>query len=636
MATVYVALDVKHHRTVALKVLRGDLSAAVGAERFLREIEIAARLQHPNILPLYDSGTTEGFLYYVMPCVEGGTLRQRLEQDGQLPIEEALRITRDVAEGLSYAHGQGVIHRDIKPENILLQGSVAMVADFGIARVVSAAEEDARITGSGFAVGTPLYMSPEQAAGTEILKPASDVYSLACVLYEMLVGEPPFLGRSSHAIRSRHATEPVPSIRQVRETVPPGLEAAIRKALAKTPADRFPTVRQFIDAIEGAAGPLAFSGPYAISGPHPTPGRWIRLWLALAAVALAVLVGALVFRRPSLRVGSVAEDIPMLAVLPFDNLGSPGDAYLAEGISDEITSRIAEFSRLGVISRASALRYSQRDKMTEEIGRELGADYLLVGSVQTERRPDGSGTLRVIPHLIRVKDDREIWTDRFTGMLMPGELFTVQSVIAQGVAEALNVSLQPAERLGLRARPTENPDAYDAYLRGVTYSQRRFAEEPSRLAIEHFQRAVHLDPRFALAWAKLAEAHTLYYAFFDRSQARLTEARQAVDRALALDPSLVEARLAEGYVYYWGYQDFERAFGILSELRREQPNNSELWWVLGSLQRQAGRLDEALASTQRALQLNPRSETYAVEVGANLQMLGRYKAADSLYARAIA
>ena len=268
MAVVFLAEDLKHHRRVAIKLLKPELSAVLGSERFLREIEIAATLQHPHILPLYDSGQADGLLYYVMPFAEGESLRQRLAREQQLPLDAALQITREVGSALQYAHEHGVVHRDIKPENIMLSGGQAVVADFGIARALHAANAD-QLTLSGMVVGTPQYMSPEQAGGAAV-DGRSDQYSLACTLYEMLIGQPPFTGPSSHAVIARHSLEPVPSLRVVRQTVPPAVEGAIMRAMAKLPADRFASMQRFLDALESpeiAAAPPAAPTRAARAGP---------------------------------------------------------------------------------------------------------------------------------------------------------------------------------------------------------------------------------------------------------------------------------------------------------------------------------------------------------------------------------
>src|SRR3989442_774100 len=285
MATVYLAQDLKHHRKVAIKVLEPELAAALGPERFLREIEIAAGLNHPHILPLYDSGEAATSLYYVMPYLEGETLRDRLNRERQLPLEEALRITREVADALSYAHSHDVVHRDIKPENILFQAAHAVVSDFGIARAITAAAGGS-LTATGIAIGTPAYMSPEQASGGGPVDGRSDVYSLACVLYEMLVGEPPYTGPSAQVVIAKRFTDPVPSVRRLRETVPSAIDSAITKALAKAPPDRFATAERFAAAVGvGVAAP-------------GVPRRLSRLGVPLAmSAAVAGIVGAVVFLR---------------------------------------------------------------------------------------------------------------------------------------------------------------------------------------------------------------------------------------------------------------------------------------------------------------------------------------------------
>src|SRR5881628_3111350 len=256
MATVYLARDLRHGRLVAIKVLRPEIAAALGPERFLREIELAARLTHPHILPLHYSGQAGGFLYYVMPYIEGESLRDRLEREGPLPLEDALRITRDVTSALSYAHGHDVVHRDIKPENILLSGGEAVVADFGIARAITAAAAGT-LTETGIAIGTPGYMSPEQATESVWLDGRSDIYSLGCMLYEMLAGEPPYTGVNARSVIAKQITDPVPSVRRLRDTIPPAIDGAVSKALGKTPADRFVTAAQFAEALTSSVtGPV--------------------------------------------------------------------------------------------------------------------------------------------------------------------------------------------------------------------------------------------------------------------------------------------------------------------------------------------------------------------------------------------
>src|SRR3989440_4842699 len=312
MATVYLARDRKHHRQVAIKVLKPELAAALGSERFLQEIEIAAGLTHPHILPLYDSGEATGLLYYVMPYVEGETLRNRLDGAGQLPLAEAVQITREVADALSYAHSRDVLHRDIKPENILFEAGHAVVTDFGIARAITAAGGE-KLTGTGIAVGTPAYMSPEQAAASARVDERSDIYSLGCVLYEMLAGELPFTGPSAESIVRQHLAAAPPRVSAMRAAVPPAIEEAIVRALAKTPADRFATAAEFVEALAAPAQRMR------------DPGRRtsrLAVGAGLAATLLAAAAGLLVLSRSHGTPALAGPTRPSIAAMPVRNAGS--------------------------------------------------------------------------------------------------------------------------------------------------------------------------------------------------------------------------------------------------------------------------------------------------------------------------
>ena len=366
MATVYLAEDLKHRRKVAVKVLRPELAAALGTDRFLREIEIAAGLTHPHILPLHDSGEADGFLYYVMPYVEGESLRDRLTREKQLPVEDALQIARNVAAALSYAHGHDVIHRDVKPENILLSEGEAVVADFGIARAITAAGAE-KLTETGVSIGTPVYMSPEQAAGSQDLDGRSDIYSLACVTYEMLAGEAPFTGPSVESVVHLHLTAEPPSVTALRPAAPVEVAEALKKALAKTPADRFATAVQFAEALA-----VVEAAPRTTAAPVAATAKPKHNLIAYAAIAILAIIGAyaVMSRTAGPPESAAAAETPKLAVLPFDNLGAPEDEYFADGITGEISSR-----------RGST-------KTLQEIGAELGVDYVLEGTIRTDRTPD--------------------------------------------------------------------------------------------------------------------------------------------------------------------------------------------------------------------------------------------------------
>jgi serine/threonine-protein kinase len=390
MATVFLARDLKHDRAVAVKVLHPDLAAAVGADRFRREIQIATRLAHPNILPIYDSGAGgDGLLYYVMPFIEGESLRSRMTREHQLPIDEAVRITSEVADALDYAHRHGLIHRDIKPENILLEDGHAIVADFGIARAVSAGTDTQKLTESGVTLGTPLYMSPEQAMGERDLDGRSDQYSLACVLYEMLAGDPPFTGHTAHALIARHVLDPVPSLLTVRDTIPDEVEAAITCALAKVPADRFATAAAFSAALRGTGTfPVTRRATLGRTGARQIARAPRRRALISSAVAVgAVILGAAAWQLwgrqlGTANAGTLEFDQRRIAVLYFEAASRDRDlAYLADGLSESLIERLSDVDELDVISK-NGVRSFRGVADLDSVSRTLKAGTLVRGTVE--------------------------------------------------------------------------------------------------------------------------------------------------------------------------------------------------------------------------------------------------------------
>jgi eukaryotic-like serine/threonine-protein kinase len=625
-ATVYLAHDLRHDRPVALKVVHQELAESVGSERFLREIRIVAKLSHPHILPLFDSGEVRldrsdgpSLLYYVMPYVTGETLRQRLKREGPLPVAAAIRIAREVGLALDSAHRQGVIHRDIKPENILFEDDQAVVADFGIATAVEAAGTE-RLTASGLAVGTPAYMSPEQAGGSSTLDGRSDVYSLGCVLYEMLGGEPPFVGPTPQSVMAKQVVAPPPPLRARRSEVPEPVERVLAKALAKEPGDRFSTAAEFTSALE-AIGSTA----------RPQAGGRRR---AAALLSLGALVAtALLF---ALGLGEDREEkpaeTPTIAVLPFQNLGDPEDSYFADGITEEITSRLAMIRRLGVISRTSADQYRESAKSLKEIGRELGAEYVLEGSVRWEKSRGGSSRVRVTPQLIRVADDRHLWAGRYDETLE--EVFQVQSRIAEQVASALDLALQRPDHEALAAKPTEDLRAYDFYLRGNDYFNQT-GPGGLRTAEEMYSRAIGLDPTFALAFARLARAHIWQFHFADRTRERLAKARSAADSALRLQPDLPEAHLALGQIYYWGELDYKTALREFQTAHSGDPGNGDIAWARGLVERRLGQWDQALANLRRSVELDPRSVVKTLDLSEVYLRRRDYAQAERYLTRAL-
>src|SRR5512140_3637565 len=503
MATVWLAHDTKHKRPVAIKVLHAHLAASLGADRFQREIEVAARLQHPHILSVFDSGNANGLLWFSMPFVEGETLRARLERERQLPVDEALRITREASQALQYAHEHGVVHRDIKPENLLLtKDGITLVADFGVAQAlgVDAAIDGQRFTETGMVVGTPQYMSPEQASGERVIDARTDEYSLATVLYEMLAGEPPFTGPNPQTIRAKMLSGPPPSVRRARPAIAPRLDAALDKALATAPADRYGSVSEFARTLVTAE--MAAQG----AAPHASRKREQVLAVALAAVLVA---GAFVFwysTRPPTPAGNSA-----LAVLPFENDGDSSNAYFADGITDEIRGKLTALPALHVIARASSNEYRRTSKPPQQIARELGATYLLTGVVRWETSPNHARRVRVSPELVQLSREnapRTIWQQTYDTTL--ADVFQVQSSVASRVAENLGVVLNAPAETQLAQRPTKNLAAYEAYLRSTAFDG---TDLPSlRRALSFAEQAVALDSNFVAAWARMGRLRSIIYS----------------------------------------------------------------------------------------------------------------------------
>jgi serine/threonine-protein kinase len=630
MATVYRALERKHKRRVAIKVLRSEVGDSIGLERFSREIEIISKLQHPNILPLYDSGEWKNRLYYVMPFVEGESLRDRLTREPKLPINEVVELAQRTALALDYAHTRGIVHRDIKPENIMLTGGSVVVADFGIARALTAGAT--KLTQSGFAIGTPEYMSPEQAESTSDIHGSTDQYSLGCVVYEALTGEAPFSGSSAQQVIIRHWRDPVPEITRKRPDVPAAVEDAICKALEKDPKKRFATVSEFASAL--SVGATQSRMLPALNNKSRRLFAWAAAASALVLLA-AWAVPAFISRAGTNPSSDAAAVRPLLIVLPFVHSGNAADKYIADGVTDEVTSRLSSIRGLRMISRGTANQYANTP--LAQIGKDLKARYVLTGSIATDRTADGVVKMRVIPRLFDLKDggETEIWSEPSQQDVLPGKVFDVQAKVANGVAHALSVRLAPDEEHAVSAPVTANAEAYGYFLRAAPYSSFLFDERPTRLAVELYESATKADTTFALAYAKLAQFQTLYYYFFDRTPKRLLAAKLAADRAMALDPQLPEARIALGYYYYLGALDYDRAMQQFQSAQKDQPSNTELAWIMASVTRRMGKWAEAEKLFRRAVELDPRSKLLSIELGTTLLHTRQYAEADKEFQRCI-
>jgi eukaryotic-like serine/threonine-protein kinase len=654
MATVYLARDVKYDRPIALKVLHPELGQVLGPERFQREIRLAARLQHPHILTVLDSGEAAGQLWYTMPYVEGESLRARLQRERQLPVEDALRIAREAAQALQYAHDQGVIHRDIKPENLLLtRDGNTLVADFGVARALGAGAEEARLTETGLVVGTPAYMSPEQASGDKTLDGRSDIYSLGAVLYEMLSGEPPYTGATTQALIVKRLTEPPPSVRSVRASVSEAVDQATRRALAPVPADRFPTVAQFAQALQ-VTGPSTTaptivapsatprSGPTAPVEAAGRPAEAHRRRVPVLALTLVagILIGlGVLFAWRRSRTGAEEPSgARRIAVLPFQNLGDSSTEYFADGVTDAVRGKLSALPGLQVIASSSSNEYKHTSKPLPSIARELGTDYLLIARIRWAKSADGKSRVEVSPELVDVSPGHPPttkWQQPFEAGMT--DVFQVQGEIAGQVASALNLALGSGQKETLTERPTQNLAAYDAFLKGDASQGLILLNPPTlRSAITYYEQAVALDSGFAEAWAKLARAHAGYYYNVTPSAADADAARRAAERAVALAPGRPESQLAMGGYYYLVRADNEKALEGYEEGLRATPDNAELLTAAAIAEQSLGRWDVAVKHLERARTLDPRSIPTARRLSTSLLRLRRYPEALAAVDRGLA
>jgi serine/threonine-protein kinase len=651
MATVYLATDQKHKRKVAVKVMRPELAATLGAERFLREVEIAGQLSHPHILPMHDSGESDGILYYVMPYVEGETLRERLQRDGALPVEEALKLAREVAEALAYAHRRNIVHRDIKPANILLSEGHALVADFGIARAVGDSGGE-QLTRTGLAVGTPQYMAPEQATGEKEVDGRADVYATGSVLYEMIAGEPPFTGPTARIILTRSLTEKARALSSVREGLVPSVDALVSRALAKNPGDRFATADALVTALDGARQQMTSASSSAITPPAATevlpkgkassagdagPKTWLNLRngviAAVAVLAIWAVTATVVAGRAGTagKGGGAGGTGNRIAVLPFENQGATTDEYFADGISDEVRGKLSRVKGLEIIASSSTSEYKGSSKTPTEIARELRADYLLVGKVRWAGAEGGKRRVQVVPELIDTRTGSVKWQQTFDNEI--SDVFEVQSQIATRVAGALGVALGGGEKQDLGDRPTANVAAYQLYLKARATAIVDIAS--LRQAADLFELAVALDSSFAIAWADLSGATARLYSNGAKDPSVSRRSKEALDRAIALDPNGVKTHLAASRYHAIITGNSELADAEIALALQAAPNDAEVLGSAATADLRHGKPDSAVAKLQHAREIDPRSFSTVNRLGDLFSGMGRPADAEEAYSTAL-
>jgi serine/threonine protein kinase/Flp pilus assembly protein TadD len=584
MATVYLAKDRKHDRAVALKVLHPELSSSLGPDRFLREIKVAARLNHPHILPLHDSGEASGFLYYVMPYVEGESLRSRLNRDGKLPLDEALYLARGIAGALDYAHRHQVVHRDIKPENIMLHEGEAMVMDFGIAKAVSVAAGDT-LTQTGMMVGTPAYVSPEQAAGEAVIDGRSDQYSLACMLYEILSGKKAFMGATAQQTLSRRFTDPVPSIRKVEPTVPDEIEEALTKAMSKEPRERYSTSGEFAKAL--------------VWPKVSTPSDMTTVKQAAAPKSIAVL--------------------------PFADMSPEREnGYFTDGMAEEIINALTTIKALRVASRTSSFAFKGTTEDIRQVGKKLDVATVLEGSVRK-----AGNKLRITAQLVNVADGYQLWSQRYDRDME--DVFAIQDEIAQNIVKALRVILSEDEKRAIEKVPTVNVEAYECYLRGRQFFH-QFRKQSIEFARQMFNKAIEIDPTYALAYAGVADCCSVLYTNFDATEANLANAELASRRALELAPQLAEAHVARGLAvsllgnHGEAETEFETAMGL-------NPQLFDAAYMFARALLAQGKHEKAAKMFERAMELRPEDYVVPNLLGGAYATLGRTADSQRAYRR---
>lgn len=588
MATVCLAQDTKHDRVVALKVLHPGLAESVGPERFLREIKVVARLNHPHILPLFDSGEIEGFLYYVMPYVEGESLRERLERENQLPIDEAIRHTLSIASALDYAHRQNVVHRDVKPENVMMYEGEAMVMDFGIAKTAIDTGEHS-ITKSGALFGTPAYVAPEQAAGAREVDGRADQFSLAVVLYEMLAGERPFSGLPDVEAFAQRFKDAPPRIGTLREGVPESIEVGLTQAMSPDPERRYTSMALFAQAI----GSGALAAPITV---HSTP-------------------------RPTV---SAAKSV---AVLPFANMSAEADnEYFADGIAEEIINALTKIQSLRVASRTSSFAFKGKNEDIGEIGRKLKVSAVLEGSVRKV-----GNKLRITAQLINVADGYHLWAEQYDREME--DIFAIQDDISQAIVKSLRVILSEGEKLAMEKVRTVDVDAYHYYLRGRTFFH-EYRRKSLEYAVQMYEKAIEIDSGYALAYAGIAIACSLLYTYFDSRAVNSVQADVASQKALELEPDLAEAHLARAFALRLGKhaEDAEMEFEAAIKL---DPKLFDAFYFYGRALKYQGRYAESAKMLERASVLRPEDFQAPTFLGTAYAGMGMRAEANAARRRAV-
>jgi len=636
MGKVYRVEDKKIKQEVALKLVKPEIASDKKTiERFSNELKTARMISHRNVCRMFDLGEEKGTNYITMEYISGEDLKSFIRRARQLTTGTAINIAKQVCEGLIEAHRLGVVHRDLKPQNVMIdkEGN-ARIMDFGIARSLTGKG----ITGAGVMIGTPEYMSPEQVDGKDPDQ-RSDIYSLGIILYEMVTGRVPFEAETPFAVGVMQKSDMPRNPQELNSQIPDNLSQFILRCLEKNKEKRPQSAGELHSELESIEKGI----PSTVIDMHrrkPSTSKEItvtvqRRWIYFAIPVVVIIAAMLAFFILKGGKEFFFPEKKMLVVLPFENRGPPEDEYFADGISDEIRHRLSALNGLRVISRTSAIQYKKTDKTIKQIREELDVDYVVEGTVSWDKSDGEQGRVRVLPQLIRASDDTQLWSERYERDME--SVFDVQSEIAEKVVKQLDLTLLEPERQALMARPTENLEAYDYFLRGIDHKNKGDLYIDSRehfRAVEMFERAVELDPNFVLAYIWLSDVHSwIYHQGYDQTEERLAKSKAALDKALELQPDLPEAKQALGDYYYRGFRDYDRALELYESVQKSRPNNSPapIGWIL----RRQGRFEEALETLMKAYRLNPRSPELIKGIANTHSFMRRYEEADRWYDRTL-
>jgi serine/threonine protein kinase/tetratricopeptide (TPR) repeat protein len=646
MGVVYKAQDTQLDRIVALKFLPQHLTADEAEQlRFLQEAKAASALNHPNVCWIHSIGEHEGQRFIDMEFVDGKTLRSRIAEGAKPPdgqgfrIGEAIDCAIQIGDALREAHSKGIIHRDIKCENIMVNArNQIKVMDFGLAKL----KGSLKLTRTSSTVGTLAYMAPEQLQGGEV-DARSDIFSFGVVFYEMLTGRMPFRGEHEAAMMYSILNEQPAPLLILRPDIPAELDRIVQRSLEKDPEDRYQHVDDMVSELRRVQKqstrvvrpqiPQQTPDQPAAQTLKPTSRK--KLWIGIAGGLVLAGIAATLLYKTVLAPGSGSvSSRKMLVVLPFENLGSPEQEYFADGITEEITSKLSGLSGLGVIARSSAMQYKKTSKSVKQVGQELGVSYILQGTIRWEDA-EGAKHVRVTPQLINVADGTQVWSEPFESVLSGA--FKLQTEIAGNVARALDVALMQPERRSLEASPTTNPEAYDNYLRALSYYNRSYDERDLRIAEQLLTKAVQLDPNFASAYASLSVTHSdIYWEYYDHAEERIVKAKEAAEKSLRLDPALALAHVALGMYYYHGRLDYDNALKELDQALALQPNNVEALEGIGAVKRRQGKFEDAAMNFTKAVEIDPRAGSLNAELAVTYMFLRKFPESERYADKAIA